>query len=169
MVFNEGMRGGACWPLRPQKRFQNWVLGEGGSWRVNWWESLGTKFGRKDQGWAKTFMNQRDSLRGQEEDILRGSEKQTISKIQFPLLKKPLPNSNFSDQRDSHHFDLCANHFPPSLIPDGSLRVVGSICMTPHFTPKKCAEGGFRWKATGRAFNWVIFSKNYSFTRQKVF
>ena len=43
--------------------------------------------------------------------VTPGSEKQTISEIQFPLLKKPLPNSNFSDQRDCHHFDLCATIF----------------------------------------------------------
>ena len=87
-------------------------VGERGSWGVNGWESLETKFGHRDWGWAKTLMNQRDSLMGQEEDILRGSDKQTISKIQFPLLKKPLPNSNFSDQRDSHYFDLCATILP---------------------------------------------------------
>ena len=78
---------------------------EGSMGESHWKPSLGV--GR----WTKTLMNQRDSFRGQEEDILRGSGKQTISKIQFPLLKKPLLNSNFSDPRDCHHFDLCATIF----------------------------------------------------------
>ena len=37
------------------------------------------------------------------------------------------------------------HHSPPTLIPDGLLRVVRSTCMTPHFTPKKREEGRFLW------------------------
>ena len=121
-------------------------VGERGSWGVNGWESLETKFGRRDRGWAKSLKNQRDSFRGQEEDILRSSEKHTISKIQLPLLKEPLPNSNFSDQNDSHHLDFCA---PSSPSCDRFLWLVGPTSMTPQFTPKKRAE---RQRA-GRPFN----------------